>query len=65
MDSDPRTFWLTLTNIILGVLVLLAVLGVVTGVLCDLVDKLKRRHTIMHEIDDDMRRLFHGTRGRR
>lgn len=59
--SDPRTFWLTLTNITLGLAVVLLILGVVTGILCEFVAKLRRRHAAWHQLDDEMRRMFHGS----
>jgi hypothetical protein len=62
MNSDPQTFWLTVTNILLGVVVLLAVIAVGVAVVCELCGRLRRRHAAWHEIDDDMRRLFHGRR---
>jgi hypothetical protein len=43
---DPRTFWLTVTNIALGAALLLLILGLVTGVLCEFIAKLRRRHEI-------------------
>jgi hypothetical protein len=60
--SDPRTFWLIVTNIVLGLVLLLLILGIVTGVLCDHVAKFRNRHARMGEIDRDMRRLFHEAR---
>jgi hypothetical protein len=56
--SDPRTFWLVVTNIALGVAVVVLILGVVTGVLCELVVKLRKRHTAWSELDRDMQRMF-------
>jgi hypothetical protein len=35
--SDPRTIWLVATNIALGAAVVLLILGVVTGTLCELI----------------------------
>jgi hypothetical protein len=34
------------------------ILGLVTGVLCEYVLKLKRRHTAWTELDRDMQRMF-------
>ena len=56
--SDPRTIFLVVTNIVLGVAVVLLVLGVVTGTLCDLIVALKRRHAAWAELDRDMHRMF-------
>src|ERR1035437_8459596 len=38
--SDSRTFWLVVTHIALGAALVVLILGVVTGVLCELVVKL-------------------------
>ncbi len=57
---DPRVFWLTVTNIVLGLLVLLLVVGIATGVLCDLVARIRKRHAAVREMDGDMRRYFGG-----
>ena len=55
---DPRSFWLTMTNIVLGVAVFLLLAGVVTVVLCDLIARLRQRRKVSHELDEDMRRMF-------
>ena len=57
---DPRTFWLTVTNLALVVAVLLLILGAGAGCLCEVLRKRKRRHAMWHEIDREMRRMFHG-----
>jgi multisubunit Na+/H+ antiporter MnhC subunit len=62
--SDPRTFWLIVTNIVLGLAVVVLVLGVLTGVVCEFAARLSRRHTMSDELDEDMRRMFHGSRHR-
>lgn len=59
---DPKTFWLTVTNIALGLAVVLLVLGVVTGILCEFVARLRKQHAVSDQLDDDMRRMFHGSR---
>lgn len=56
--SDSRTFWLVVTNLALGAAVVLLILGVLTGTLCDLVVRLKKRHTMWAELDRDMHRMF-------
>jgi len=61
---DPRTFWLTVTNIALGLAVVLLVCGVLTGVVCEFVAKFRKRHAMSDELEEDMRRMFHGS-GRR
>ena len=58
--SDPRTFWLVATNIALGVAVVLLLVGILSGVLCELVSKLRRRHTALDELDRDMQHMFGG-----
>jgi hypothetical protein len=58
--SDSRTFWLVVTNIALGAALVVLILGVVTGVLCELVVKLKKRHAAQAELDRDMQRMFGG-----
>ena len=60
--NDPRTFWLTVTNVVLGLAVVLLILGVVAGVLCDFVATLRRRHSMVHEMDRELWRLFHDRR---
>ncbi len=63
---DPRTFWLTVTNIILGLAVVVLIVGILTGTLCDLIADMRRRHAVWRELDQDMRRLFHpGGKARR
>ncbi len=62
--SDPRTFWLVVTNIVLGAAVVLLILGLATGVLCELVVKLKKRHAAWTELDRDMQHMF-GVRDRK
>jgi hypothetical protein len=52
--DDPKTFWLTLTNIALGLAVALPVLGVATGILCEFVARLRRRHTIWNDLDKEL-----------
>jgi hypothetical protein len=56
--DDPRTFWLTVTNVVLGLAVLLLILGVLTGVLCDYVAQLRKRRALLRDLDRDMHRLF-------
>ena len=65
MTPDPRTFWLTVTNMALGLSVVLLVAGVATGVLCELVQQARKRRALRKEIDKDMKIWFHGPRIRR
>ena len=62
---DPQTFWLTVTNVILGLAVALIVIGVVTGALCDAVLNWKKRRGLSTELDRDMQHLFGYTRSRK
>lgn len=54
------TFWLILTNILLGLAVVVLVFGAVSGILCETIARLRRRRKLSSELDEDMRRLFHG-----
>jgi hypothetical protein len=56
--SDSRAFWLVLTNIALGIVAVLLILAVVTGTLCDLISKVKKRHAAWVKLDQDMHRMF-------
>ena len=62
---DPRTFWLTVTNIALGTTLLLLILGVATGVLCEYLARLKKQRDACKEIDRELPGLFHNSGGRR
>jgi len=55
---DPRTFWLVVTNILLGLAVILLVIGVATHVLCDFVAGLRKRRTAERELDQDLKAYF-------
>ena len=59
---DPRTLLLTITNIALGLAAVLLVLGVVAAVLCEFVARLRRRHTLEHQMDRELQHLFHNSR---
>ncbi len=61
--DDPRTFWLVVTNIVLGVAVVLCVIGLACGVLCEVVERLRRRRSYEKELDRDMKAFF--TAGRK
>ena len=58
--KDPRTIWLVATNIVLGAALVLLILVLVTGTICDLIVKLKRRHAAWAELDRDMQHMFGG-----
>lgn len=55
---------MTVTNIVLGLLVIVLLFGVVIRIVCEFVARWRRRRRVSHEIDNDMRRLFHGLRHR-
>ena len=63
--SDPRALWLIVTNVVLGAAVVVVILGIATGALCELVTKLKKRHAAWAELDRDMLRMFGGSHHRR
>ena len=54
----PDTFWLTLTNIVLGALVGVCFLLVLLKVFCEGVTRLKKRHSTNSELDHDMHEMF-------
>jgi hypothetical protein len=54
----PNTRWLTLTNVLLGVVVVLCLLLVAVGVLCDVISKLRRFRSYERELDRDMEKAF-------
>lgn len=63
----PNTFWLVLTNILLGALVVLCVMAVVVVFACAVVSRFCARRASDAELDRDMREMFGpqcGTRGR-
>ena len=57
--NGPDTFWLTVTNIALGAIVLILILTVVTGVVCDCVARIRARCKAVHSLDRELRDLFH------
>ena len=56
--ADPKTFWLTVTNIALGLLVALCFLAIAVGSLLEVVSKVKKRGSYITELDHDMRHMF-------
>ena len=56
--QDPRTFWLTVTNIVLGLGVVSMLFGVLSGVLCEVLAKRRKHRKVSREIEEDMRRMF-------
>lgn len=55
---DPRTFWLTVTNLVLGLVVILLLIGVATGVLCEFVSRFRKRRSADEELERDMHEMF-------
>jgi hypothetical protein len=60
--ARPDTFWLTLTNIVLGTLVVLCFLIIALGTLCETLSKLKKRRSYEAELNHDMQEMFAATR---
>ena len=56
--SDPRTFWLVVTNIVLGLAVLMLVAGLAAGTICDLLARRRRGRAAMRDLDRDTKDLF-------
>jgi hypothetical protein len=61
MGESPH-FWLDVTNIVLGAVVLVCVLATVFAVAWEVAARVKRRCTLSAELDRDMRHLFRGAR---
>jgi hypothetical protein len=55
---ETRTLWLIVTNAVLGLLVILAIVGIATGVLCDTVARIRQRRRDAAEMDRDLRQIF-------
>ena len=56
--AAPNTFWLTLTNIVLGALVVLCLVIMALETLCATVSKLKKRRSYGAELNHDMQEMF-------
>ena len=54
----PDAFWLTVTNIVLGLAVALALLALVNDLGREALAKRKKRRAAMKEIDRDLRQLL-------
>ena len=57
----PNPFWLTLTNIALGAVLVLCVLVIVLGTLCETLSNSKKRRSYRAELNHDMQEMFAGT----
>jgi hypothetical protein len=55
---ETRTVWLIVTNAVLGLLVILAIVGIATGVLCETVARIRKRRRAAAEMDRDLREIF-------
>jgi hypothetical protein len=55
--SDPSTYWLTITNITLGVVVLICFIAVAFGIVQEVAARRKKR-TALSEIDQEFSTLF-------
>lgn len=57
--DDPRMFWVSITNAVLGAIVLVCLLGFAYAVASDLAARLKRRFTHPTALDRNLRHLSH------
>lgn len=58
MMPGPNTSWLTITNIVLGAVVLLMLLLTVAGVIWEQIARVRRRRSIEEELNHDMKQFF-------
>ena len=56
--SERDAFWLVLTNIVLGALVLFLLGFAACAVLCHLVGRWRHRRTLAREVDHEWERYF-------
>jgi hypothetical protein len=54
----PKTFWLNLTNALLGAAVVLCILVIVVGLLCGSASALWKRRHYRAELNHDMQEIF-------
>lgn len=54
----PKTFWLSLTNALLGAAVVLCFLVIVVGLLCGSASALRKRRHYRAEMDHDLEVIF-------
>lgn len=57
--DDPRMFWVSITNAVLGAVVLVCLLGFAYAVASEMATRLKRHFTHPAELDRDLRHLHH------
>ena len=55
---EPDTFWLTVTNVALGLVVVVCLFALAGGLAWDAVCRRLKRRANMAEMDRDMRRFF-------
>ena len=55
--SDPDSIWLNITNIVLGVVVVLCVAVMLGGIAHEFISRARKRRRIDAELDRDMRLL--------
>ena len=55
---DPKTFWLTVANVILAGLVLLCLAAAAFAILSEILTRLRRHRAMDTELDEDMKRWF-------
>ena len=60
--GDAQTFWLNLTNAVLGIAVVACSLAVTAAVVREAIAKARRRASLSAELDRDMRNLTGVTR---
>ena len=61
MMSLPDTFWVTLSNLVLGFLVVLAALFAVLATLGGVISTMKKRRAFRAELNHDMHEMFAGS----
>jgi hypothetical protein len=59
MNNYDWVFWLNVTNIALGAIVVLAVLVIVYGAVWELMIRQRKRHRL-HDLDKQMQTMLHG-----
>jgi hypothetical protein len=55
---DPRTFWLSVANLVLGIVVLACVASVIFCIVHELVVRVQRYRAVSKELNLDMKRWF-------
>ncbi|HWQ52687.1 MAG TPA: hypothetical protein VN442_03320 [Bryobacteraceae bacterium] len=57
MAGDSETYWLSVTNIGLGIVVLICLMVVILGVLHELLHRRSERNKLSKELDRDLKNL--------